>query len=176
MLKKIKSFYAKPFLHKEFEPNSRPENYPIPDVEDMLFFIQRNYNTDTIIYQLNFDRNGLINLNEPIKVFWLKYGGGGVFVDLNYMQKKLAYGYSFDVITNELISFEFVSYPKRFFLAKQNDGTYRVCTQINDQKSFFTHAYIYAEENGIFPDVKFIELYGNSLDGMNKVYEKLVIE
>lgn len=175
MVKGIKK-YNKPFLDKAFEPKSRPDNYPIPEVDNLLFFIQRNYNFDTIVYQTNFDPSGLININEPIAAYWIKYGGGGIKKDLNYLQKKLAYGYTFEQIATDLFEFEFVSYPKRFFLAKQECGQFKVTTDIAGTKSFITHAYIYAEENGIFPDVKFIELYGTDMKNGEKVYEKLIIE
>lgn len=176
MLKDIHKPYSKPFLDKAFEPNGRPDEYPTPEIEDMLFFIQRNYNTDTIIYQTKFNPDGLICIDEPIKVFWYKYTSDQSIRDLNYLQKKLAYGYNSNVISNDLFEFEFVSYPKRFFLAKQQCGTFKVSTQINNQQSFLSHVYIYAEENGVFPDVKFIELFGTTVkDGLD-AYEKINIE
>ena len=93
------------------------------------------------------------------------------------MQKKLAYGYDFEVISNELVEFKFVSYDKRFFLSKQENNQFLVTTRIEEKQVVITHAYIYAEENGVFPDVKFIELYGHKINDIaSKIYEKIDIE
>ena len=175
MVKKIKPKYNKPFLDKAYEPSSRPNDYPTPEVDDLLFFIQRNYNTDAVIYQINYGQGGVLNLNDPMKVSWMKFHGDNTLLPLNYMQRKLAYGFNHDVISNELIEFEFVSYPKRFFLAK-HDGRFQVYTDILGENAIIKLAYVYADEAGVFPDVKFIELYGHDIKTGKEVYERLNID
>lgn len=55
--------------------------------------------------------------------------------ELNYIQKKLAFGYHFDVITTELIEFRFVAYDLLvFYLAKDDKNRFRIYTKFEDQK------------------------------------------
>jgi hypothetical protein len=175
MIRDIYKTYNKPYLDKAYEPCSRPKEYPTPDVEDLLFFIQRNYNTDAVLYQIKYTRDGLIDFNEPMEVSWMKFNLDEKILPLNYMQRKLAYGYDCSVVNKDLIEFEFVSHPKTFFIAKI-DGDFKVVTEINGDRAVLKLAYIYADENGVFPDVKFIELYGHHIDTKAEVYERLNIQ
>lgn len=173
--KKKISKKAKLLEHKENEQRGRPRDYPVPQVENLLFYIQRNYNSDAIVYQLNLNLDGLININEPIKVFWIRYSEGNKIKELNYLQKKLAYGYTSAQISQNLFEFELVSYSKRFFLAKQEDNSYKVFTSINSEQAILNNVYIHADEDGVFPDVKFIELYGNKCGESDIKYEKITL-
>ncbi len=153
----------------------RPDNYPIPDVEELLFFIQRNYNSDSIVYKVNRNRDGLININDPIRVYWIKYSENGTIKELNYLQKKLAYGYTSNQISSDLFEFQLVSYPKRFFLAKKKNDNFHVVTNINGKQSSLDSVYIHADEDGVFPDVRFIEIYGKSFEDHESVFEKITL-
>ena len=87
-------------------------SYPKPeDVENMLFYVQRTINSNTIVYTLNQDKDGNLNEAEPIKVYWIKYAQGGKVDPLTYIQKNYAYGVEstiFDKVKKSFI-FEFVS-------------------------------------------------------------------
>ncbi len=93
------------------------------------------------------------------------------------MQKKLAFGYHFKVISNELIEFRFVSYDLMvFYLAKDKTGRFRVYTSLEDQNIELEIIYIYAEDLGVFPQVKFAEFYGLSTLCKEKFYKKLILQ
>lgn len=162
------------FLDKEYVPEGRPSHYPVPDREGLLFYIQRNQNINTVVYELNQSAEGLINLNSPMHVYWIKYNENMKEVELNFIQNKLAYGYTFEVINAFLVEFKFVSYEKRFFIERMNEK-FRVITKINGQNSILSNIYVYAEEFAVFPDVKFVEFYGTDLDTGKDVFEKIII-
>lgn len=156
-----------------------PRHYPVPsDTKDLLFYIQRNQNENTVIYQLNRDQSGLVNLDLPMVASWIQYSWGGKKKELNYIQSKLAYGYHSKEISRELIQFNFVSYENLIcYISKSNEtDQYMACCQINGQLSQLKNIYVYAFEMGVFPDVKYIELYGHSLETKMPVYEKILIE
>jgi len=152
-----------------------PADYPIPtDVDNLLFYIQRNLNKNTVCYALNLNTLGELDKNYPIKVFWIKYTTGGVQEELNLIQKK-AFGYTAYWINKDLFEFRIDSYDKlRFFVAKK-DQTYQTVTKINGESSLLKNIYVFANELGIFPEVKFIELYGQQLDCGNKQFERILI-
>lgn len=150
-----------------------PPGYPVPDVVDMLFYIQRNMNTDTVIYQLNRNASGQLDLDCPIYAYWMSFGEEIRTHELNYIQNTLAFGYHSKYISNDLFEIQFVSYKKKkFFLARKNENEFGLVTELRGIKSYLNHIYVYAEEFGVFPDVKFIELFGEDIESGKKVYER----
>lgn len=156
----------------------RPENYPTPEgFSDMLFFIQRNQNMNTVVYELNRLFDGSVNEEFPMHVFWVRYTENGKLTELNYIQNKLAYGYDSAIISHDAFEFSFVSYKKKkFFIGKNKEGKYRCYTNISGKQCVLTNVYVYAEELGVFPSVKYIELFGHDEEADTPVYEKLIIE
>jgi Domain of unknown function (DUF4833) len=159
------------------DDSGRPTHYPeIDNYDSLLFYIQRNQNLNAVIYEVNHDHAGLINLNQPINIHWLKYDADQQVVqqELNYMQKKLAYGYHHEVISNELLVFRFVSYDKmKFYIAKNNVGRYRVFFSWQGQNVELISIYIHAEDMGVFPQVKFAEFFGKSSVDNSPFYKRL---
>ncbi len=156
----------------------RPSWYPLPPAEpDLLFYIQRNQNEDAIVYRVNRNNDGLINQDLPMDAFWIKYTQGGVRRELNLIQSKLAYGYESDVISPDLFRFNFVSYKElNFYVARNGDGNFDVHTEMEGRQVKLTNIYVYALEIGVFPDVKYIELYGEDLKNGTFAYRKIAVE
>lgn len=153
-----------------------PEYYPVPyDQQDMLFYIQRNQNRNTIIYQLNKNLDGFINIDKPVNVYWKEFERNGVISEINFLQEKLAYGYRFNTINNETLQLSIVSYPSYMIYLTKIDGKYKAISKFNDHWAQLTNIYVYAEDFGVFPDVKYIELYGMITETGLPCYEKINI-
>ena len=54
-------------------------------IRDRLFYIQRDPNTNTICYELNVDKNGKFEEEDPVHVFWIRYPEGGMRKELNFI-------------------------------------------------------------------------------------------
>ncbi|MBK8347813.1 MAG: DUF4833 domain-containing protein [Saprospiraceae bacterium] len=160
--------------------NGRPEHYPVlEDYHDLLFYIQRNQNLNSVIYEVNLQSGELLNLSKPIRIQWLKYNqdGSSEKQELNYIQQKLAYGYQHKIITNELVQFSFVSYDQmNFYIGKDTSGRYRVYTVLEGANIELHSVYVYAEDFGVFPQVKFIEFFGKTATSGDKFYKKLLLQ
>jgi len=153
-----------------------PEYFPVPKLQDQLFYIQRNLNSNTIIYKLNKNLSGSINETSPLEVFWLNYETGIKRKELNHIQDKLAYGYKSWKINNDTYQFQIVSYPtKDFFLAKDDQTGYRVYSKLNNEMSVIHNIFVYAEEFGVFPQVKFIEFFGTTVEDDFPIYKKIIL-
>lgn len=154
-----------------------PEHYPTPPRSDnLLFYIQRNHNMNTVVYEINKHMDGRVNEEYPMHVFWLRYSDNGEIQELNYIQNKLAYGYASRKITNNTFEFQLVSYDKlKFYIDQSDDGHYAAYTKINDKMSKIDNIYVYVEDFGLFPDVKYIELYGVQISNNAFNYEKIYI-
>lgn len=91
--------------------NPSPLKFPTPTgIANQLFYLQRDPNTNTIICELNVDNDGIPHKNEPIKVYWLRYGNKGEREELNYIQRKFAYGIQTKAIGDDEYELRFVSH------------------------------------------------------------------
>lgn len=158
----------------------RPEDYPFPDVNDeRLFFIQRNQNKSTVIYEINKSLGGLVNLEEPLLVYWVAFDESNNEInrqEINLIQKKLAYGYNFEIITNELIKIQLVSYDAFVMYLTKVSGQYKILTKIENEQCILQHIYVHADETGIFPQVKFAEIFCKSLSSKKNIYQKIIFD
>ena len=156
--------------------NGLPEYYPVPDVPDMLFYIQLNLDLNTVVYQLVKDKGGSFVRNNPVYVFWRQYEHDGNDKPINYIQHKLAYGYEYDIISNDAIQMNLVSYPDyKIFITRNDDQIYRAVCKINNIWAELSNVYVFAEKQGAFPDVKYFELYGNIVENGLPCYERIDI-
>lgn len=155
-----------------------PEHYPVPPADDkLMFYIQKNQNFNTVAYELNLHQNGDLNKDYPLHPYWIKYTDGGEIKELNFYQNKLAYGYKSKKINADTFEFQFVSYKDiTFYLAKTKQDVFKVHCTINNEMSVLNNIYVYAEEFGVFPSVKFIEFYGQKINSDMYTYQKILIE
>lgn len=149
-----------------------PDDYPRPPKsERSLFFIQRNLNTNTIVYDIDI-REGEIRKSHPIDAYWLRYGEDGAKKDLSWLQSILAYGYT-SKTNKEGFRIKLKAYNDRYLQLSQNNGHWVALMDINGQPSVLTNIYVYADESGIFPDVKYVDIFGTHLDSKQIVKERI---
>jgi len=145
---------------------SNPDTFPVPsNVSGLLFYIQRDPNTNTIVYELNTDARGNLSEKEPVHTFWIRYPEGGMRKDLNFLQRKFAYGINSKAIGNGNYELRSVAYTKLpLYLRKDGKSQYHVYTDINNKKCILNRVFIRIE-GGTFwsPNVLYIELKGVDL-------------
>lgn len=139
-------------------------NFPVPaGVANQLFYLQRDPNTNTIIYQLNVNGAGQVDEDEPINVFWLRYDEQGQRKDLNYIQRKFAYGLSAEKVGPEKYVLKFAAYNKvPFYLMRWGaDKAFHVFTVVGGRQLVLSRVYLRIE-GGTFwvPNVRYIEFKG----------------
>lgn len=153
-----------------------PEGYPVPCVRDMLFYIQRNQNENTVIYRVNRNLGGNINLGDPVSVFWKNYYSKLPDSPINYIQRQLAYGTSCRIVNNDMIQLTIVSYPKfPIYIVMKETGVCQAIAKIKGQWAVLTNVYVYAEDSGAFPVVNYLEIYGVDCNSELPCYEKIEI-
>ena len=141
-----------------------PDNkFPaLPESINRLFYVQRTPNTNTIVYELNDNGNGRVDPQNPIHVYWLKYAERGQKEELNYIQRKFAYGLVSHPINNDQYDIRFVSYKKfPLTLMRAGDGKYHIFATV-DQKQIILNRIFIKIEGGSFwlPNVVYVELKG----------------
>lgn len=106
-----------------------------PPSKELLFYIQRSINTNTLVYELNTDKDGVLNTKEPIHIFWINFEEKQEREPMNYFQRTLAYGIELETIDQAegKYRFRFVSYKGKYFylLKSRAENRYRVYASIN---------------------------------------------
>ena len=144
-------------------PLSNPDTFPVPKITPgFMFYIQRDPNTNTICYELNLDKEGNPEKKNPINGFWIRYPEGGNRKDLNFIQRKFAYGINSKSIGNDSYELRSVAYSKiPLFLRKDANNQYHVYTEIDKKECILNRIFIRID-GGTFwhPNVLYIELKG----------------
>jgi len=155
-------FYISPLLITPKAPDGDDKFPTPPDNISRLFFVQRSPNTNTIIYELN-NKDGKLDTETPIHVYWLKYADQGQKEELNYIQRKFAYGLIFKQTGNEQYDVRFVSYKKfPLTLMKAGDGKYHIFATIAQKQMILSRIFVKIEGGSfMLPNVIYVELKGN---------------
>ena len=155
--------------------------FPKPEkIANMLFYVQRTFNINTLVYELNLDEKQELNTTEPIKIYWINYATNKATESLNYIQRKYAYGLEVKLLDAEKKSyvFNFVSYKKKkLYLVKSPiDNKYHVFTDINSKMVTLDRIFVQIE-GGTFwvPHVKYIDISGKDIGKNNEEVAERVI-
>jgi hypothetical protein len=90
-------------LHSQTKAKDGKE-FPAPkDIKNLLFYVQRTNNINTLIYQLNYTDKNELNEKEPLKIYWKNYNTDGSTESLNAIQKKYAYGIETHVLDHSTL-------------------------------------------------------------------------
>ncbi len=134
----------------------------LPANVSRLFYVQRTPNANTIVYELNLGENGQPDAEQPVHAYWIRYTEGGKKDELNFIQRKFAYGLTSKPLGNGKYDIRFVSYKKfPLTLMKAADGKYHIFATIS-QRQFIVNRIFVRIEGGSFwvPNVRFVEFKG----------------
>ncbi|WP_347156856.1 DUF4833 domain-containing protein [Pontibacter chitinilyticus] len=164
-----------PILPADFQASPQ-DSFPVPKgIRNLLFYVQRDPNANTVIYQLNQTEQGGLNEQEPVHIFWIRYADKGERKELNYIQRKFAYGLKYKKIGKDSYELEFVSYPKLpLYLRKAADGKYHVYATINQKQAILDRIFVRIQ-GGTFwvPNVLYVELKGKDATTGKVVIERI---
>ncbi|ACU04357.1 DUF4833 domain-containing protein [Pedobacter heparinus] len=159
--------------------NPSPLKFPTPQgINNQLFYLQRDPNTNTIICELNIESDGDLNKKEPIKVYWIRYGEKGEKEDLSYIQRKFAYGIQTKDIGNEQYELKFVSYKKfpMYLIKSTEDKKYHVYVTVNKKKIQLERIFLRIEGGSFWlPNVKYVELKGINTATKTQTIERIKV-
>lgn len=158
---------------------SPADTFPVPkrDVHN-LFYLQRQPNTNTIMVDLNV-KNDQLDMDNPVHVYWIRYQEKGQSEELNWIQRKFAYGINSKKISNSAYELNFVSYKKRkFWLEKDAEGHWQVFANLSNGKKMILKR-IYLQINGgsfWIPNIEYVELKGLVPGTNQEVRERIKIK
>lgn len=153
-------------------PDGRPDHFPRPPRTDKsLFFIQRNTNRNTIVYDANLNARGNFDNGNPVDAYWLRYASRGHRMELTWLQRNFAYGYKARQDTAgkgywvTLTAYE----DRKIHLRKNRDGNPIAVMDINGKPCRLDHIWVFTEGDGSWPTILHLDLHGFRLsDGQSE--------
>ncbi|MFQ5446854.1 MAG: DUF4833 domain-containing protein [Saprospiraceae bacterium] len=156
--------------------NGRPDSYITPPkTEHSLFFIQRNLNQNTIVYDARLNAAGGF-AKEPIDVYWLRYATTGERRELKWLERTFAYGYSAKKEKNgqgywvTLTAYD----GRKIHLEKTPDGKPVATMTIDGKYCQLDYIWVFADNSGVWPKVKNVDLHGKSMITGEPVFERII--
>lgn len=144
--------------------HEKPLVFPTPPADaNRLFYIQRTPNTNTLIYDLNIDKKtGKPHTETPVHAYWIRYNEQGQKEELNYIQRKFAYGLTAKHLGDDKYDIRFVSYKKfPLTLMKAADGKYHIFASVAQKQIMLNYVFIKIEGGSFWlPNVIYVELKG----------------
>lgn len=159
-----------------FDKKVRVGDLPIPNEKRQLFYLQRDPDANTVIYQLNVV-DGVVDADEPVNVYWIRYAEGGTRKSLNFVQRTMAYGVSHKLLDNgdfELRLAAYKSKPLRLSYCEKSKE-YKVYASINNREAKLDRIFVRIDGGSMFsPDIAYFELSGRDTATLAGVAERIV--
>lgn len=158
---------------------SEADTFPVPKKGvNHLFYLQRSPNANTIICELNLEKDGKLNQDDPVHVFWIRYTENRQPKELSFIQRVFAYGIKSTSLGNGNYSLHFVSYKKfNFFLERSpKDNKYHVYARIGQKKAILSRIFIKINGGSMWsPNVEYIEVKGTDPDTNSELVERMKV-
>ena len=140
-----------------------------------LFTIERSKNANVVHYHAQLTPEGRLKPEKPVIAFWIMNANGGEKEDLNWVEKKMAYGFSVEYDTKgDFWIMDLVADIQRKIKVYKANGKYRAETLIDGRPAFIDRIYIKSIEGGMRPKVKYMEFFGKCIKTGSNLYEKFI--
>ncbi|OFY92636.1 MAG: hypothetical protein A3K10_12770 [Bacteroidetes bacterium RIFCSPLOWO2_12_FULL_31_6] len=152
------------------------DGYPVPTDKNMLFYIQKSFNTNAVVYTANIGKDGKLNPDEPVKVFWRRYQEDGRIRELKYLEKQFAFGVDFKPIKGKENAYVFTLVSLKgmnLYLTLDKQGNPKIATIIAKKTASLKRVFVTAEHTKLLPKVFYVEVFGNDLNTGDFLYEKI---
>ncbi len=126
-----------------------------------LFRIERNTNDNIIQYDAQIGRGGKLDSREPVVGYWIRLAEDGQEKELNFVQKKFAYGFKASYnAKNDSAELKMVAKIGRSLTVRLVGDRFRALANIDGRLSYIDVIYIRAHGKGMSTKVEYIELHG----------------
>lgn len=164
------------FLFISFTVVNEQAEYPVPPkTNKMLFYIQRNHNKNTIIYDANYDKNGNLVRDNPVNVYWIRYEENGQKMKLRALEKWMVFGVSAKFLKNNNEYLVHLSASDKISLWLKQIEPYKaeIHTEVKGEMIKLDHIYAQLSESGWLPKPIYAEFFGTKLSDGKAFYKKV---
>jgi hypothetical protein len=172
-------FTAQSVKSTEKTKEKEKKEFPKPNVKNMLFYVQRTFNINTLIYALNTNEKDELDEKNPIKIYWINYTKDGSTESLNFIQRKYAYGIEIKMVDSlkKAYAFNFVSYKKKqiFLIKSAADNKYEAFMYLGTRLILLQRIFIQIEGGSFWtPKVRYLEVTGKDPIKGEEVIERII--
>ncbi|MDR1259793.1 MAG: DUF4833 domain-containing protein [Endomicrobium sp.] len=136
-----------------------------------LFKIERNKNTNIVMYDVILNSNGEINKSNPINFYWILYTKQGQHKKITTFEKK-AYGFKIKYNNSGYYELILKAVPNKIIKIIMINGIPKAEIKINNKKSYLSKVYVFAN-NSFIPKVSYYTLIGIDVETGTTVIEKI---
>lgn len=144
---------------------------PVPHEKNQLFYLQRDPDSNTIIYALNLE-NGELNRTNPVLAYWIRYADAGQIQKLSFIQRKMAYGINVKELAPDLYEMHIQAYkPLKITLSKnEKTGKYQAFVTVKDKIILLDRIFVRINGGSLFkPNVQYIEVCGHHTENGKEI-------
>jgi hypothetical protein len=139
-----------------------------------LFVIERDTNSNIVQYEARID-NGRFDPKEPVIAYWIMKAEHGQRQDLNFFERRLAYGVSVRKESHsEVLRMTIAAYKDREILVYAEGETARAQIMIAQRQAHLQRIYISARRALFSWAVNYIELFGLDVATGKPLYERII--
>ncbi|SHE85804.1 DUF4833 domain-containing protein [Pedobacter caeni] len=151
---------------------------PTPTGKNLLFFLQRTPDTNTVIYELNFKDDGTLDPEAPVKGSWIRYEEQAQLKELTTIEKNFAYGVKCKALGNDQYEIRLMAYKKMplYLLKSDQDNKYHI--YIKDEGKHLLLKRVFVKVNGgsfWFPKVTYIDLITANSESGKEILKRINI-
>lgn len=147
------------------------QKLPIPKEKDQLFYLQRDPDSNTIVYTLNI-QNGKLDASNPVLSYWIRYADKGQIEKLSFLQRRMAYGISHKEIEPGVYELHLQAYkPLKIILSEsKNTGKYQAVVKVENNEIILNSIFVRITGGSFFkPNVQYIEIVGHNLKNGKRI-------
>lgn len=135
-------------------------DYPVPDDDGMVFYMQRSMNPNTVVYAARFDAAGTLK-QDPLRAYWRRYNTDGDIKKLSWVERNMAYGVTTEARGAGVYDVRFSAIPDiALRLEQRAPGEAVLSIAPQGQEIDLAYGYLVIDEGGLLPSVTGIELFG----------------
>lgn len=151
--------------------------FPVPSEPNMLFYIQRSVNANTVVYAARVDSVGHIDPDSPVEAYWRWYNVDGARKPLNFFERTLAYGVTSVArgASGKTVSFRVAALPEREIVLQQDsNGTPEALMKFGDHVARLVYVYLKVDDSGLIPQVTALDLCGIEVTSGRALHEHVI--
>ncbi|TCK82653.1 DUF4833 domain-containing protein [Albibacterium bauzanense] len=138
------------------------ESLPVPAEKDQLFYLQRDPNSNTVIYSINLE-DGELDTSRPVKAHWIRYSEGSKRTNLSFIQRTMAYGVHHTKVEDGKFDIRIQAYKDLPIEVRYNKQSkkYQAYTLVENKEIVLERIFVRINGGSLFkPKVEYIEVSG----------------
>lgn len=161
-----------------FDADAVPRlDWPVPPVSDnLLFYVQRSSNPNTIVYTANIAPDGRLDSDNPVDVYWLRYNTDGARKDLTLIERSMAFGVSARPVPDApgefIVSVNGMPEREARVYVRQ-DGQAMAEMALNGTNARLISAWVALDGTGFIPPILYVDIIGEGVVSGRRIVERI---